>query len=87
MNATLLDEERYLCSIRTMYRILEENTEVKERRNQLWHPDYLWESPTRGLTLSHKYAEHRRGVDVIFLHDRLRPDIFTRDSGAYPAIG
>ena len=38
--ATLLDEERYLCSIRTMYRILEENTEVKERRNQLRHPDY-----------------------------------------------
>jgi putative transposase len=38
--ATLLDEERYLCSIRTMYRILEENTEVKERRDQLRHPDY-----------------------------------------------
>lgn len=38
--ATLLDEERYLCSIRTMYRILEENTEIKERRNQLRHPDY-----------------------------------------------
>jgi len=38
--ATLLDEERYLCSIRTMYRILEENVEVKERRNQLRHPDY-----------------------------------------------
>lgn len=38
--ATLLDEECYLCSIRTMYRILEENTEVKERRNQLRHPDY-----------------------------------------------
>jgi putative transposase len=38
--ATLLDEERYLCSIRTMYRILEENIEVKERRNQLRHPDY-----------------------------------------------
>ena len=38
--ATLLDEERYLCSIRTMYRILEANAEVKERRNQLRHPDY-----------------------------------------------
>jgi putative transposase len=38
--ATLLDEERYLCSIRTMYRILEENAEIKERRNQLRHPDY-----------------------------------------------
>lgn len=38
--ATLLDEGDYLCSIRTMYRILEENDEVKERRNQLRHPVY-----------------------------------------------
>lgn len=28
------------CSIRTMYRILDENQEVKERRNQLSHPVY-----------------------------------------------
>ena len=32
--ATLLDEGTYLCSIRTMYRILEEHGEVRERRNQ-----------------------------------------------------
>jgi len=38
--ATLLDEGTYLCSERTMYRILEENQEVKERRNQLRHPKY-----------------------------------------------
>jgi putative transposase len=38
--ATLLDEGRYLCSERTMYRILAENEEVKERRNQLKHPEY-----------------------------------------------
>jgi putative transposase len=31
--ATLLDEGRYLCSERTMYRVLGENTEVRERRN------------------------------------------------------
>lgn len=36
--ATLLDEGDYRCSIRTMYRILNEHTEVKERRNQLRHP-------------------------------------------------
>jgi putative transposase len=36
--ATLLDEGRYLCSERTMYRILEENHQVKERRDQLRHP-------------------------------------------------
>ncbi len=38
--ATLLDEGRYLCSERTMYRILDENQEVRERRNQLRHPHY-----------------------------------------------
>lgn len=38
--ATLLDESRYLCSTRTMYRILEENAEVRERRNQLRHPNH-----------------------------------------------
>lgn len=36
--ATLLDEETYLCSERTMYRILEENQESRERRDQLRHP-------------------------------------------------
>ncbi len=38
--ATLLDEGTYLCSWRTMYRILEEKQEVRERRNQLRHPQY-----------------------------------------------
>ncbi len=38
--ATLLDEERYLCSWRTMYRILAENQEIRERRDQLLHPVY-----------------------------------------------
>lgn len=38
--ATLLDEETYLCSERTMYRILDECDEVRERRNQLRHPNY-----------------------------------------------
>ena len=38
--ATLLDEDRYLCSERTMYRILAENQEVRERRDQLRHPAY-----------------------------------------------
>ena len=37
-HVTLLDEGAYLCSPRTMYRILAEAGEVKERRNQLRHP-------------------------------------------------
>ena len=38
--ATLLDEGVYLGSLRTMYRILAANQEVRERRNQLRHPTY-----------------------------------------------
>ena len=39
--ATLLDEGIYHCSWRTMYRILDEHQEVRERRNQLRHPKYI----------------------------------------------
>jgi putative transposase len=38
--ATLLDEGTFHCSISTMYRILGDNAQVKERRNQLSHPNY-----------------------------------------------
>lgn len=38
--ATLLDEGTYLCSWRTMYRILAAYAEVRERRNQLRRPSY-----------------------------------------------
>jgi putative transposase len=38
--AKLLDEQKYLCSWRTMYRILAQHAEVRERRNQLRHPTY-----------------------------------------------
>ncbi len=38
--AALLDEGVYRCSIRTMYRILDDNGEVRERRQQLSHPVY-----------------------------------------------
>lgn len=37
---TLLDEGSYLCSPSTMYRILAEHDEVRERRDQLRHPAY-----------------------------------------------
>jgi transposase InsO family protein len=38
--ASLLDDGVYHCSIRTMYRILGQNGEVRERREQLRHPTY-----------------------------------------------
>ena len=39
--ATLLDEEIYMCSIRTMYRILKSSKEVRERRKQAMHVKYV----------------------------------------------
>jgi putative transposase len=38
--ATLLDEGTYLCSERTMYRILAAGDQVRERRQQRTHPPY-----------------------------------------------
>jgi putative transposase len=38
--ATLLDEGVYHCSIRTMYRILDHNDEIRERRRRSRHPVY-----------------------------------------------
>jgi len=38
--AALLDEKSYLCSVRTMYRVLEKEGELKERRKQVSRPRY-----------------------------------------------
>jgi putative transposase len=40
VHATLLERGRYLCSERTMYRLLTDSGEVRERRDQLRHPQY-----------------------------------------------
>jgi putative transposase len=40
VHASLLDAGIYLCSVRTMYRILDENEQVRERRDVLRHPNY-----------------------------------------------
>ena len=50
--ATLLDQGEYLCSERSMYRILAENGEVRERRAQLrrpiyWKPELLATRPNQ----------------------------------------
>ena len=37
---TLIDEGTYLCSTRTMYRLLGFVGQLRERRNQLTHPPY-----------------------------------------------
>jgi len=40
VHATLLDEGTYVCSPRTMYRILDDAHEIKERRDQVRRPHY-----------------------------------------------
>jgi len=50
--ARLLDKGIYLCSISTMYRLLHEHDEVRERRNQhchreYWKPELLAEAPNQ----------------------------------------
>ena len=40
VHATLLDEGTYLCSPRTMYRLLDAAHEIKERRDQVRRPQY-----------------------------------------------
>lgn len=39
--AELLDDGEYVCSVRTMYRILAANQQVRERRHQRRHPAYV----------------------------------------------
>lgn len=40
VHAPLLEEGLFICSVRTMYRIMAENREVRERRAQLVHPRF-----------------------------------------------
>jgi putative transposase len=59
--ATLLDEGHYWCHCTTMYRLLEANAQVRERRKQLRHPVYakpelLATGPKPGAELEHLEA-------------------------------
>ena len=69
--ATMLDEGRYLCSERTMYRVLAENHEVRERRAQLRHPSYAAPELLWTVTQIRVKAERRR-VDRDAEHHRRR---------------
>ena len=69
--ATLLDEGTYLCSTRTMYRILAaKHGGVRERRDQLTHPAYakpelLAERPNELWSLGREQAEGPGEVDLV----------------------
>ena len=70
IQATLLDEGQYLCSTRTMYRVLEEDGATRERRDQLVHPP-ISEAGTSGhraqsaLELGHHQAARPCQVDLL----------------------
>ena len=71
MYATLLDEGTYLCSTRTMYRLLEaKHGGVRERRDQLTHPAYakpelLAERPNELWSWDISQAQGPGEVDVV----------------------
>jgi putative transposase len=80
--ATLLDAGQYLCSERTMYRVLAANREVRERRNQLRHPHYaaLELLPGSGTSSALELGHHQTpgAVEVdLFLPDVML-DVFSR---------
>ena len=67
---TLLDEGEYYCSISTMYRILGEQGEVNERRQQRTHPSYtrpelLATAPNQVWSLGHHLAAGTRQVAAL----------------------
>ncbi len=79
--ATLLDEMVYYCSIRTMYRYLAANGEVRERRNQLRHPNYkkpelLAEAPNE--VWSWDITKLRGPAKWTYFHLYVIMDIFSR---------
>ena len=41
VHTLLMEDQEYICSVRTMYRILADNQEVHDRRNQLHRPNYV----------------------------------------------
>ena len=69
--ATLLDEGTYLCSTRTMYRILAaHHGGVRERRAQLTHPAYakpelLADATERAVVVGREQAEGPGQVDLV----------------------
>ena len=76
--ATLLDEGQYLCSARTMYRILAANQPVRERRNQRDHPPYkstfdgeIVRWPCKGKS---KTGKQPRQVMSLSAVQRMRPE-------------
>ena len=79
--ATLLDEEVYLCSERTMYRVLASEVPVQERRAQRTHPEYkkpelMATAPKPGVVLGYHAAARAEEVELLLPlrhHGHLQP--------------
>jgi len=79
--ATLLDEGEYICSERTFCRILQEEYQIRERRNQLRHPAYvkpelLATGPRQVWTWDITKLRTQRKWEYLFLYVLL--DIYSR---------
>ena len=97
--ATLLDEGHYLCSERTMYRILAADQPVRERRNQREHPQYTkpelvatapnqtWSWDITKLLGPTKWTYFYLYVVLEILSERRSTDaIRSASSGAWPVL-
>jgi len=87
--ASLLDQGVYLCSIRTMYRVLAEHDEVRERRRQLRRSVYqsLNFSPRPNQVCpGHNQVDGAREMELFYLYVII--DIFSRrmSPGASPML-
>jgi putative transposase len=68
--AKLLDKGQYLCSCRTMYRILAANNEVRERRRVRKHtayakPELIATAPNQVWVLGYHKAQRTRKMDLL----------------------
>ena len=79
--ATLLDEGQHLCSVSTMYRLLHEQGESQERRDQRTHPAYarpelLATAPNQLWSWDITWLRGSERLDYYYLYVIL--DIFSR---------
>ncbi len=79
--ATLSSRGQYLCSTRTMYRVLAANREVRERRNRVRRPMYVRPqlvATAPNQVWSWDITKLRTGVPFVYLFLYVILDIFSR---------
>jgi len=81
VHASLLTRGKYLCSLRSMYRVLAANKQVRERRNRLRHPKH--QKPQLVATAPNQVwswdiTKLRTGVPFVYFYLFVILDIFSR---------